>query len=79
MKKIKWKNVFKILIFMFCISMILLDFYYIIFKFATLTWIGLLTHILLWVILGMIYEDFEEQIKSIPSYKPKHAKDTTRK
>lgn len=73
--KIKWGNVVKLIIGLFCIGVILHDFYFLTFKFGCFTWLGLATHIFCWVIVGMIYEDFEEQIKNIPSYQPKHAKD----
>lgn len=80
--KIKWGNVFKALIFIFCISMVLHDVYmltvasWVTGKLYGWTWFGLLTFILFCSIAGIIYEDFEEQIKSIQSYQPKHAKDT---
>lgn len=81
-KKIKWINVIKAIVFIFCISMILHDVYmltvasWVTGKLYSWTWFGLLTFILFCSIAGMIYDDFEEQIKSIQSYQPKHAKDT---
>ncbi len=85
MKKIKWKNVFKALIFVFCICTILHDFYmlsiysFITGKLCSLTWFGIITLFINFIVAGVIYDDFEEQTKSIPSYRPKHAKDTIRK
>jgi len=73
--KIKWGNVIKLIIGLICIGVILHDFYYLTIKFGCFTWFGLFTNLMCWVIVGMIYEDFEEQIKNIPSYQPKHAKD----
>ena len=51
MKKIKWKNVFKALIFVFCICTILHDFYmlsiysFITGKLCSLTWFGIITYL----------------------------------
>lgn len=73
--KIKWGNVVKLIIALFCIGVILHDLYLVTFKFAMFTWLGLGTHIFCWVIVATVYEDFEEQIKNIQSYQPKHAKD----
>ena len=73
--KIKWGNVVKLIISLFCIGVILHDFYYLTFKFGMLTWFGVTTHILCWLIVGFVWEDFEEQNKNIHSYQPKHAKD----
>lgn len=81
--KIKWINVIKLILFIFCISMILHDMYMLtLYSWFTgnscgFTWFGLLTFILFCSIAGLIYDDFEEQTKSIQSYRPKHAKDTT--
>ena len=80
--KIKWLNVIKLIIFIFCVYMILHDLYMITIsswitgKMCSWTWLGFMTFILFIIIAGAIYDDFEEQIKSIPSYQPKHAKDT---
>ena len=82
MKKVKWKNVIKLLILLLSIIVILHDLYMLTFaswisgQLYGWTWYGLLTFILFCSIASMIYEDFEEQIKSIQSYRPKHAKDT---
>lgn len=81
--KIKWWNVLKALLFIFCVGMILHDFYmltiysFVSNKLCSLTWFGLITLFINIIIASAIYDDFEEQIKSIPSYQPKHAKDTT--
>ncbi len=73
-KKIKWLNVIKLLLMLFCIGVILHDFYYLVIGYG-FTWLGFGTHILCWLFVSMIYDDFEEQIKNIPSYKPRHARD----
>lgn len=81
--KINWLNVIKLIVFIICVSMIIHDLYLLtIYSFITgnlygWSWFGLLTFILFCSIADIIYEDFEEQIKSIQSYRPKHAKDTT--
>lgn len=81
--KIKWLNVIKLILFIFCVYMILHDLYmitihsYITGNMYSWTWYGLLTFILFCSTAGMIYEDFEEQIKNIPSHRPKHARDNT--
>lgn len=82
--KIKWLNVIKLILFVFCVYMILHDLYmitihnYITGNMYGYTWLGFITFILLVMIAGIIYDDFEEQMKSIPSYRPKHAKDTSK-
>ena len=76
MKKVKWKNVGKFILFMFCMSQILSDMYLVIFKSYCFTWFGLLVFILFSYCVVKLYEDLESQTKSIPSYRPKHAKDT---
>ena len=74
--KIKWDNVIKLLIFLFCVGLILHDFYLVAIKFYSWTGIGFATFLLAIITASTIYSDFEDQIKSIPSYQPKHAKDT---
>lgn len=67
--KIKWVNVIKAIIFVFCISMILHDVFMLTFaswitgNFYGWTWFGFLTFILFCTIASMIYEDFEEEIE----------------
>lgn len=67
--KIKWGNVFKALIFVFCVGMILHDFYmlsiysFITGNFCSLTWFGVITLFINFIVAGAIYEDFEEQIE----------------
>lgn len=79
--KIKWGNVVKAIIFLFCIGLILHDFYMLtIHSFVTgnlygWTWYGFITFWIAVMIASLIYEDFEEQIENIPSYQPKHARD----
>lgn len=71
--KIKWGNVFKALIFVFCVGMILHDFYMLtIYSFITgnlcsLTWLGVITLFINIIIASGIYEDFEEQIEKTPT------------
>lgn len=83
--KIKWLNIIKLISFIFCVYMILHDLYmitihsYVTGNMYNWSWLGLLTFILFCSIAEIIYNDFKEQLKSIPSYRPKHAKDTTRK
>lgn len=80
--KIKWLNVLKLIIFIFCVYMILHDLYmlsvggWITGNMHSWTWLGFITFILFYMLAGAIYDDFEEQTKSIQSYRPKHAKDT---
>ena len=68
-KKIKWINVIKAIVFVFCISMILHDVFmltigsWISGNLYGWTWYGFITFILFCAIAGMIYEDFEEQIE----------------
>jgi len=70
--KIKWVNVIKLIVFIFCISMILHDIFMLtIYGWVTgnlygWTWLGFITFILFCSIAGMIYEDFEEQIEKTP-------------
>lgn len=83
--KIKWSNVIKLILFVFCVYMILHDLYmitihsYIAGNMYRWTWLGFVTFISFIIVASEIYDDFEEQIKSIPSNQPKHAKDTIRK
>lgn len=80
--KIKWLNVIKLILFIYCVYMILHDVYmitihsYITGNMYSWTWLGFITFILFIIVAGTIYDDFEEQTKSIQSYRPKHAKDT---
>ena len=80
-RKIKWGNVIEAIIFLFCIGLLVHDFYmltihcFITNQLTQLTWFGLITNVLAIMTVVVIYEDFEEQIKNIPSYQPKHAKD----
>lgn len=70
-KKIKWVNVIKLLIFLFCIGVIAKDFYmltiysWITGKYCGYTWFGFLTAIYLLLLASAIYDDFEEQIKKM--------------
>ena len=73
--KVKWGNVVKLMILLFCIGLIIHDLICLAFMFGMLTWFGVATHVLCWLIIGTIWEDFEEQNKNIHSYQPKHAKD----
>ena len=80
--KIKWLNVIKLILFIFCVYMILHDLYLLsIHSLITgnmygWTWLGFITFILFVITASTIYEDFRDQIKSIHSHRPKYAKDT---
>ena len=69
MKKIKWLNVMKSIIFILCVYMILHDLYrltiecFISGKLYGWTWIGFITFILFFVVASMIYEDFKEETR----------------
>lgn len=82
--KIKWINVIKLILLIISILVILHDTYMLTLaswftgKLYSFSWFGLMTFILFCIIAGIIYNDFKEQIKSIQSYRPKHAKDTIR-
>lgn len=83
--KIKWGNVLKLIILVGCIVMLLCDLYtlavYPFFsgKITSLSFFGTITFILNTIIISFIAGDLIEQYKSIPSYQPRHAKDTERK
>ena len=82
--KIKWLNVFKLIALILCVGLIVHDIYVItIYSYITntphaFTWFGLSVFTTALIIAITIYLDFKEQIKSIPSYLPKHAKDTSK-
>lgn len=69
--KVKWISVIKLILFIFCISMILHDMYmltihsWITSKTVSFTWFGLLTFILFCGMAELIYEDFKEQTKRV--------------
>ncbi len=71
--KIKWINVIKLTLFIFCISMILHDmcmltvYSWFTGKACSFSWFGLITFILFCIIAELIYNDFEEQTKSTQS------------
>ena len=64
MKRIKWGNVLKLIIFLFCIGLIIYDFYMLtIHSFITgnlLSWnyLGFITFCISFIIAGKIYSDF---------------------
>ncbi|MBO6243612.1 MAG: hypothetical protein J6O41_03475 [Clostridia bacterium] len=72
MKKIKWLNVMKFVMFVFCVSILLHDLYVISIKSwitgyqASFTIYGFITFLLLFTISSFLYDDFEEQIKKYP-------------
>lgn len=84
MKKKKIKNVIKSILFIFCVVMILHDLYmvtihsYITGNMYGWSLFGFITFILFVMIASMIYEDFEEQLKSTQSHRPKYAKGTNK-
>lgn len=67
--KIKWKNVVKLIVFIFCILMIFHDLFmltigsWISGNLYSWTWFGFITFLLFCSIACMIYADFEEQIE----------------
>ena len=69
MKKIKWLNVMKSIIFILCVYMILHDLYMLTIystitgKLYGWTWLGFITFILFFVVASMIYDGFKEEIK----------------
>lgn len=65
--RIKWKNVFKIIAFIVLLSVILHDWYCMIFKGAMLTYFGVVTEIICFILMEIIYEDLEDQIKALTS------------
>lgn len=71
MKKVKWLNVIKSILFIFCVYMILHDLYivtiksYITGNMYGWSWLGFITFILFCVVASMIYEDFKEQTKRV--------------
>lgn len=65
--RIKWKNIFKIIAFIVLLSVLLHDWYYLVFKGAMLTYFGVLTEIICVILMEFIYEDLEDQIKALTS------------
>ena len=74
-KKIKWGNLLKLIVFVFCIGVIIHDFYmltlysFITGKYVGWTWFGLATFILACGFVDVIYEDFRYQIKKMSAIK----------
>lgn len=64
MKKINWINVLKLVVMLSCISMIIHDSYKLIVGYGW-TWLGFSTFILFWLIAGIIFEDFKDQLKKM--------------
>lgn len=67
--KIKWINVIKLVIFAFCISVIIHDLFLITFTGAGWTWLGFITFILFVLLAGAIWEDLEEQADERKKYR----------
>lgn len=65
--KIKWNNLFKIIVFVVLSSVLLHDWYYLVFKNATLTCFGLAFDVICAILLDLIYSDIEDQIKALTS------------
>jgi hypothetical protein len=69
MKKIKWGNIFKTILFIGCLYMVLYDFYYIVIypfittKITTFTWIGLITCILSVSYIHLFIEEVVDYMK----------------
>lgn len=79
MKKIKWENVIRAFLLVFLFVVIMRDCYLVIFGSYQWTWLGVGTFMLSLYLFASIFDNLYEQTKSIPSYRPKHAKDTIRK
>ena len=71
MKRIKWGNVIKGLVFVFCIGIVLYDAYMLTIGswvsggMYGFTWLGLITFILFLAIAGSIYDDFEMELEKV--------------
>lgn len=65
--RIKWNNLFKIVVFIILFSVLLHDWYYLVFKNATLTCFGLAFDVICIILMEFIYEDLESQIKALIS------------
>lgn len=78
--KIKWINVLKLIVLIYCVYMILHDLYIITVQSCITgnmygwTWLGFGTFILFMIISSTIYEDFENQIKNTQSIKANKTK-----
>lgn len=72
-RKIKWGNVIKLLILILCVALVIHDMFVLCFMFAQFTYFGIATYIGALILISLIYEDFYEQTKNIPS--GKHTKD----
>lgn len=85
MKKIKWVNVLKIILFMVCLGIILHDVYMLTIyssitgKLCTYTWFGFLTFLIACMGAGLLYLDFDEQTKSTNSTTDQSYRKGTRK
>lgn len=77
MRKINWKNVYKAVVLLLLSIVIIRDCYLVIFGSYQWTWLGVFTFILSLYLAVSYGYDLYDQIKSIPSYQPKHAKDTS--
>lgn len=70
LKRVKWLNVIEVIILLLCIGIVARDFYILTIKscitgnLATMTWIGLITEIILWIIIAFIYEDIKEKMSA---------------
>lgn len=84
-RKIKWLNVIKLMVFVLCVCGILHDIYVLTIKTAItgnmygFTWFGLITFLLLFGVAVCIYADFEEQTKSTISTTDQSFRNSTRK
>lgn len=75
-RKIKWRNVIKTIVSIILLFVILRDCYLVIFGSYQWTWFGVFIFMVCVYLFVSIIDDLYEQIKSIPSYKPKHARNT---
>lgn len=77
MRKVNWKNLFKAIALLPLSTMIIRDCYLVVFESYQWTWLGVFTFMMCVYLFVSYTYDLYDQIKSIPSYQPKHAKDTS--
>lgn len=75
-RKLNWYNIFRAVIMVLCFILIIHDFYCLIFKSWQWTYLGLFSFLIVAYIFADILFDFIDEIKSIPSDRPKYTKDT---
>ena len=74
-KKVKWLNVFKLVVLVASIILVIHDLWLVGFscfftnELVGFTWLGLITHIMAWFIIATIIEDFKEEIEKRPNHR----------